>query len=44
MQVRDAMSPTVLTVGPGHTIRQEELDRDWRSTRGLWGPVRRGRR
>jgi ABC-2 type transport system ATP-binding protein len=28
----------------GHTIRQEELDRDWRSTRGLWGPVRRGRR
>jgi daunorubicin resistance ABC transporter ATP-binding subunit len=28
----------------GHTIRQEELDRDWRSTRGIWGPVRRGRR
>jgi ABC-2 type transport system ATP-binding protein len=28
----------------GHTIRQDELDRDWRSTRGLWGPVRRGRR
>ncbi|HZY84399.1 MAG TPA: ATP-binding cassette domain-containing protein [Gemmataceae bacterium] len=28
----------------GHTIRQDELDRDWRSARGLWGPVRRGRR
>jgi daunorubicin resistance ABC transporter ATP-binding subunit len=28
----------------GHTIRQDELDRDWRSTRGLWGAPRRGRR
>lgn len=25
----------------GHSIRQEELDRDWRSTRGMWGPRRR---
>jgi ABC-2 type transport system ATP-binding protein len=25
----------------GHSIRQEELDRDWRSTRGGWGPWRR---
>jgi ABC-2 type transport system ATP-binding protein len=25
----------------GHSIRQEELDRDWRSTRGMWGPWRR---
>ncbi len=25
----------------GHSIRQEELDRDWRSTRGMWGQRRR---
>jgi ABC-2 type transport system ATP-binding protein len=25
----------------GHSIRQEELDPDWRSTRGGWGPFRR---
>jgi ABC-2 type transport system ATP-binding protein len=25
----------------GHSIRQEELDPDWRSSRGLWGPWRR---
>jgi daunorubicin resistance ABC transporter ATP-binding subunit len=25
----------------GHSIRQEELDRDWRSTRGAWAPWRR---
>lgn len=25
----------------GHSIRQEELDRDWRSTRSMWGPRRR---
>ncbi len=25
----------------GHSIRQEELDRDWRSTRGMWGTRRR---
>ncbi len=25
----------------GHTIRQEELDLAWRSTRGMWGPWRR---
>jgi daunorubicin resistance ABC transporter ATP-binding subunit len=28
----------------GHSIRQEELDRDWRSTRGGWGPWRRTRK
>jgi ABC-2 type transport system ATP-binding protein len=27
----------------GHSIRQEELDRDWRSTRGGWGPWRHRR-
>jgi ABC-2 type transport system ATP-binding protein len=27
----------------GHSIRQEELDRDWRSTRGLWWAPRRRR-
>ncbi|MHB1424472.1 MAG: ATP-binding cassette domain-containing protein [Gemmataceae bacterium] len=27
----------------GHSIRQEELDRGWRSTRGMWGPWRRRR-
>jgi ABC-2 type transport system ATP-binding protein len=25
----------------GHSIRQEELDLAWRSTRGMWGPWRR---
>ncbi|HEY7154399.1 MAG TPA: ATP-binding cassette domain-containing protein, partial [Gemmataceae bacterium] len=27
----------------GHSIRQEELDRDWRSTRGMWWAPRRRR-
>jgi hypothetical protein len=25
----------------GHSIRQEELDRGWRSARGAWAPWRR---
>jgi ABC-2 type transport system ATP-binding protein len=27
----------------GHSIRQEDLNSEWRSTRGGWGPWRRGR-